>query len=146
MSGKFDFRLEKVLNYREEKEKAAQSQLAKAQYSLQSSLQELSGLKTELLEVYKRQKEENGGLDISSRLLSSRYTEYLAGCISSTEQAVQAKEAQVMEERRHLGEKIQDRKVLSTLKEKKQLAYHKENDLAEQKMNDEFAITNFCRK
>lgn len=145
MSGKFDFRLEKVLTYREGQEKAAQCKLANAQYSLQNALQELSGLRNELTEVFRKQKEERG-IDVSRRLLSARYAEYLTSCIANAGIAVQAKEAEVKERRKQLEGNMQDRKILSTLKEKKHEAFDKESNLEEQRKSDEFAITSFCRR
>ncbi|RJX27865.1 MAG: flagellar export protein FliJ [Dethiobacter sp.] len=147
MNGRFTFRLQKVLEYREEREKAAQSKLAGALNSLKESLEELSCLKDELLEVYNGQKTESGGgFDLNGRLLCSLYADYLTGCISSKEQTVQEKEAEVLRERRQLESKMLERKILSRLKEKKRIAFNLENKLNEQKMNDEFAITGFARR
>lgn len=147
MRDKFDFRLQKVLQYREKKEKAAQSKLADAQSSLQNSLTQLSDLKNELLEVYSQQKKETvREFNVEDYLLCSRYADYLTGCITNTQQEVQQKEEEVHEERRQLEAKMLERKILSNLKDKQYLAFQKAGNLEEQKINDEIIITSHSRK
>ena len=147
MSRTFNFRLQKVLKYREEREKEAQGKLTEARNSLQNSLSELSSLKNQLLDVYSQQRGETGvELNIDDCLCSSRYVEYINSCISKTEEEIREKEEEVREERRQLETKMVERKVLSNLRERQHLVHRKAGDTEEQKMNDEFAVTGFSRK
>ncbi|MBS4021289.1 MAG: flagellar export protein FliJ [Dethiobacter sp.] len=145
MSG-FRFRLQRVLNYREDMEKEAQSILAGARISLQESLTELAGMKYELTEVYNVQKTGSESLDVNGRLFCARYIDHLSKRISVTEQAVQEKEDKVSEKRSDLETRMLERKMLSSLKERQSTAFNMEIKLSEQKMNDEFALNGYSRR
>src|SRR5690606_17680068 len=104
-------------------------------------------LQSELSDVFAEQAALSGErLDVSSRLHSSFYTAILAERISSTVQTVNERTADVSRQRSVLEDKVQDRKVLSTLKEKQWRTYNQESEAYEQKQNDEFALRDFLRK
>lgn len=147
MNSGFKFRLEKVLTFQEDCEKAAHRKFVSAQNLLQASQEELAQLKYELTDVCNGQTTEDGAtFDLNSRLLSSRYADYLTGCIIGAEKTVFEKETEVIKERFQLEAKMKERKILSSLKDKKSAAYNLECKLAEQKQNDEFATIGFCRR
>ena len=147
MSSGFKFRLEKVLTFQEDSEKAAQLKFVSAQNSLQASQAELAQLKDDLTDVCNGQITKGGvTFDLNSRLLSSRYADYLTGCIIGAEKTVQEKETEVIKERFQLEAKMKERKILSSLKDKKSATYNLECKRVEQKQNDEFATIGFCRR
>ncbi|MCR3922097.1 MAG: flagellar export protein FliJ [Firmicutes bacterium] len=147
MSSGFKFRLQKVLTYREDSEKAAVVKFSSAQISLQESEEELTQLKQELMAVCSDLTTKDcASLDVNSRILSLRYTDYLSGCISNQKRTVQEKAADVIKERYQLEVTMKERKILSGLKDKNSTVYNQESKLTEQKLNDEFAITGFCRR
>ncbi len=147
MSDRYTFRLQKVLKYREDREKSAQNKFARAENSLRESLEELSCLQHELMGVFNTQKmHAQEDFDLAGSLLYSRYAEYLTGCISNKEQTVQERKAEVSQERHQLETKMMERKILSNLKDKKESAFNMESKQIEQKTIDEMAISGFCRR
>ena len=73
MSNGFNFKLEKVLTYREDSEKAAHKQFVSAQNSLQESQEELAQLKYILSDLCSGQTSDDcTSFDLNSRLLSSQ--------------------------------------------------------------------------
>lgn len=145
MSNGFKFKMQKVLDFREKSEQDAMLKLASAQTSWQTSLTELTELKTELAEMASK-KEEQVHVDVDNQIMFTRYAEHLGRCISSMEQTVAEKETIVTHSRCFLEGKMIEKKIINRLKEKQFVVHNQEEFRAEQKQNDEMAISGYVRR
>lgn len=146
MSGRNDFRLERVLKYREDREKEAQKSFIRATDSLNESRRELTELQDKLAGATGSPPGLiHRGLDMDNLILCSRYAGYLTGRIKNQEKTVVEKQTVVQSERVVMESKMRDRKILESLKEKEISHQEQRKKLDEQKQNDEFAVTRFGR-
>lgn len=140
--GNFNFRLQKVLDIRLNMEeeskinfKEAQSEKNKVEFKL-----------NELVENYDKYKGFEDDKSIVEQKIKQQYLGALSRNINDTNNELIEKK-EVLENRRNdLKQKQIDRKTVEVLKEKKKLAYIREQKLIEQKSNDEFALYGFIRK
>lgn len=138
----FNFRLQKVLDIRLDMEeeskikfKEAQSEKNKVEFKL-----------NELVKNYDKYKGFEDNKSIVEQKIKQQYLGALSRNINDTNNELIEKE-EVLENRRNdLKQKQIDRKTVEVLKEKKKLAYIREQKLIEQKSNDEFALYGFIRK
>ncbi len=82
-------------------------------------------------------------LSVQEKICQDRYLVYLNDCINQQKETVDSKTRRVHEERELLQEKMKDRKILSTLKEKKQQTFEETQRQKEQKNLDEMAVAKF---
>lgn len=134
----FRFRLEKVLNYRENREKQFRRDLAVAQKNLAGAEAELEVLQTQL--VMTRQSAEGMVPDPEQYLILDRYVSNLTRKIREQEQEVTAKRAEVACRVLAVQNTIRERKTLELLKEKKFTGFCRQLELQEQKQNDEYSL------
>jgi flagellar protein FliJ len=147
MDRKFKFRLQKVLEYREHREKQAQRELTGARGLLSEAEAELSTLQEKLKESQKPDSELiSNSFNLTHSLVQSRYVMFLSGCINSQNQVVGEKSKEVDSKRLSVAEAVQNRKTLSTLKEKKLESYARELNQQEQKNCDELALFTVYRQ
>ncbi|UNC91747.1 flagellar export protein FliJ [Candidatus Contubernalis alkaliaceticus] len=146
MSQGFEFRLKKVLEYREEKVKQAQKSLTEARIILMNEEGRLSSLKDELNNVNITAKGEGNLLDLQEAITSCRYMDYLDVCICEQQHRVSEKKGVLEDKRCEILERTRERKILSTLEEKQYNLFLKDMDIKEQKLSDEFALSIYNRR
>lgn len=146
ISARFKFRLEKVLEYREEQEAAAQNKLACTRETLRQSMEKLSVLKRELEDLCRDEGAESTRVDVNQLLAQTLYAEVLSDRITFQEQVVRHNEEEVQKDTEQLIEKMRERKVLSNLKDKRKMDFYLEQKALEQKAYDEFAVLQYARR
>ncbi len=147
MSRGFNFRLQKVLEYRKEKEKQAQRKLSEARVTLMMEEGRLKSLKDDLNSIQiTGQGEEDVFLDLQEAISCCHYMDYLDGCIDEQVVRISEKRGVVEKKRSETLERSRDSKVLSTLKEKQYFTFCQDVNLKEQKLSDEFALSAYYRR
>lgn len=134
------------MEYREERETEAQNKLASTRETLRESMEKLSGLKQELENLCRDEAAENTQVDVNTRLMQTLYAEVLSARITNQEQVVRHNEEEVQKDTQQLIAKMQERKVLSNLKDKQKTAFYLEQQALEQKAYDEFAVLKYNRR
>lgn len=133
----FHFNLQKVLDFRQQKEEEAKVQLARAEAQVCKGEERLSSLKEQFM---KAESQVAGKvLQSGERWLHDQFIKGLKADIS--EAALQLRMfRQVAEEaRKLLASRAMERKLLDKLKEKQKIQYIKDEQKQEQNFNDEIA-------
>ena len=99
----------------------------------------------ELKDNYHKYKGINPNEDVVYQKLKRYYLQGVQNGIKSTEKDLAIKNQEIDKRRRNLTEKQTERKTVETLKDKKYLAYIKEQDRAEQNTIDELALYAYVR-
>ncbi|AGX44892.1 flagellar export protein FliJ [Clostridium saccharobutylicum] len=141
MAQRFQFGLDKLLEMRKEKEEESkrlfnESQRAKKQ--IEEKLEELKG-------NYHKYKGISPNEDVVYQKLKRYYLQGLQSGIKSTENELVLKNNEIDKRRKELTEKQIERKTVETLKDKKYMAYIKEQDRVEQINSDELALYAYMR-
>jgi flagellar protein FliJ len=142
MNEAFEFRLGRVLDYRQQKEKEAKNQLAKALGSLQDAKCKLDLLMKEKQRVVSCS-EAADKINVQEKVLQIRYCDHLDTRIGSQNESIVGKEHEVLDRRKELVKKSQDKQTLEALKERQYSSYVRERNRVEQKENDEMAVNRF---
>lgn len=141
---KFNFNLETVLNYRKNLEDSAKENLAATLACYQKEKGRLEKIETELSHALKPSDEVKLNLD---RLLQQ---EYYQGLLNQRleEQVVKVDTAkgQVSLRRVELEKKMQERKIIENLKEKRYQEFLYTEEQMEQKAIDDMAVNGFIRQ
>ena len=143
---KFNFKLEKVLSYKEQQEEMFQQELAQIKVKLKEANDELNRLlhNKEELQI-KIKEQEKGKIDLQKAINYRDYIEVLKVKIKEQEEVVSEIEAILEECRQKLLEKKKECEMLKKLKERKFTEYQTEFFRKEQKSIDELATNNFNR-
>lgn len=141
--GRFDFRLQAVLEVRAKKEEAAQRALAGARREYQRLLYGLNETKRRLEEV---SVPAGGALDVNEQQHLALYRWNLAERARLQEKAVLAAAAAVEAKRQEAVRAKQERQVIEKVKEKRYTDFLREEAAAEAKVNDELALYSFMRR
>ena len=141
MAQRFQFGLDKLLEMRKEKEEESkrlfnESQRAKKQ--IEEKLEDLKG-------NYHKYKGISPNEDVVYQKLKRYYLQGLQSGIKSTENELVLKNHEIDKRRKELTEKQIERKTVETLKDKKYMAYIKEQDRIEQINSDELALYAYMR-
>lgn len=142
MSEAFDFRLGRVLDYRQQKEKEAKNQLASALGSLKDAKGKLDLLMAEKQRVVSCT-ETADKVNVQEKMMQIRYCDYLDIRIGTQTESIEGKEDEVLDRRRELVKKAQDKRTIEALKERQYCNYVREINRLEQKENDEIAVNRF---
>lgn len=138
----FRFKLQKVLNYREQLEEEAKVDLAAKQRRLEQTREEFDRLKQKL-----RQAEDNlfdsSLLPASERWLQEQYAKGLRGDVAEAALQRRMCEQLVDEARKVLTERTIAKKLLEKLKERQSQQFVQEEQLKEQRVNDETATLRY---
>lgn len=137
----YKFRLQKLLDIRIDKEEESKRVFKEAKLEKEKTEDKLISLK----EDYSKHKNFQDDDTLAMKKLRNLYLNALDNTISETKIELDNKIIELDEKREELKQKQIDRKTVETLKEKKKLAFIKEQKLAEQKANDEFALYGFLR-
>ncbi len=143
----FEFRLQKLLEYRENQKKLEQEELARLQREVLAVQQELARLQDEeqrLLEHH--QSRQGGNLNILGLIAMENYRCFLQRCHREHMEKLQ-KAGQALEQQRSVVMGAwRSCRVLSLLRENKQQNYLAEEKNTEQRLNDEMGLNAFMRR
>jgi len=144
----FRFRLERVLQVRRLQEDLQREALWEVQRNLDDAREHLAALQREFASYMKRLRSCRSGKVEAYRVLSyERYVDYLHVAIERQRKLVEGLEAQLEERRRALQEAVRRRKVLESLKERREEDYRRYKNRMLQNFLDEVgARTTACRE
>jgi flagellar FliJ protein len=143
----FKFRLQKLLEYREEEKKMAQEELARRQRELLEIEAELEKLRREELRTLElRRAEQSKKLDIFTLTAIESYHLFLQERLRSKQQELLQSREQVEEQRQAVVESWKKCEMLERLKEKRREGYLQEEKSREQRLNDEISLYTYFRK
>jgi flagellar protein FliJ len=137
----YKFSLQKLLDIRKDKEEESKRIFKDAKLEKDKAEKKLTTLK----EDYKKYNKDSENETLVLRKLKNMYLNALDKNILETKTELESKIIELDEKREELKQKQIDRKTVETLKEKQRQAFIKEQQLAEQKANDEFALYGFLR-
>ncbi len=143
----FQFRLQKLLDYREDEKKLAQEELARRQRELLEIQEELEKLQKEeqrLLEFHRGRQLKK--LDVFTLTAIESYRLFLQERFRSKQQELYQSQEQVEEQRKLVVESWKSCQVLEKLKEKSLNTYLREEKSREQRLNDEVSLYGYLRK
>lgn len=137
----FRFRLQKVLDYREQLEEEAKVRLARAERDLRAGMEKLEAINAEI----QRAEEKCAGklMNSGDRWL---HDQYLMGLNSDQHEAsmqVRIMEQTVATARKYLAERAIERKSLDKLKERQKHQYIRSEQKQEQIFNDEISTIRY---
>jgi flagellar protein FliJ len=138
----YQFRLQKLLDIRVDKEEESKRNFKQAQNEKLKVEEKLNNLK----QSYEKYREITGTESVIERKIKHVYLNSINYNIAETSEELKSKERVLEDKREELKLKQIDRKTVESLKEKQKAEFIKEQELIEQKMNDEFALYAFIRK
>lgn len=142
----FQFRLQKLLDYREDKKKLAQEELARRQRELLKIQEEIEKLQKEeqrVLAFHREQQSER--LDVLTLTALESYRFFLQERLRSKQQELLQSREQVEEQRKVVVESWKNCQVLEKLKEKSFNAFLQEEKSREQRFIDEVSLYGYIR-
>lgn len=134
----FQFKMEKILNYRKQLEEEAKVRLAHAQSLLLREQQRMKDLQKQLKEQEHRLYHDLT-LDMGTRWLLENFTKGIKADMAETSKRVRQFHEMVAQSREVLLERAKEYKMLEKLKEKQRERYRAAEYELEQKLNDETA-------
>lgn len=140
--GKFNFRLQKLLDLKYQKEEQSKIVFKKAQEERLKAEEKLTSLK----DNYKKYSEARVFGTVIEQKITHNYLNALVSCIDEANIELEQKEQTLEQRRKELVEKQIERKTVETLKEKQKINFELETKLVEQKFNDELALYGYIRK
>ncbi|AKN33953.1 flagellar biosynthesis protein FliJ [Clostridium carboxidivorans P7] len=138
---KYNFRLQKLLDIRVDKEEESKRNFTEAQnqkLKVETKLEELNA-------SYEKYRNINSDESAIKRRITHIYLNAINYSINETAEELKQKEKILEDKRYDLKQKQIDRKTVEILKEKGEKAFLKEQNLIEQRNNDEFALYGFIR-
>lgn len=139
---KYEFRLQKLLDMRLDRENESIVDFQKARKESLEVKQKLDMLK----DNYNRYKDAAKIGNTVEQKMARVYLNTLVYNMDETESELQIKEEMVDLKREELKQRQIERKTVDILKDKKEAAFIKEQNRLEQNANDEFALYGFIRK
>ena len=142
----FQFRLQKLLDYREDKKKLAQEELARRQRELLKIQEEIEKLQKEeqrVLNFYHEHQSER--LDVLTLTALESYRFFLQERLRSKQQELLQSREQVEEQRKVVVESWKNCQVLEKLKEKSLNTFLQEEKSREQRFIDEISLYGYIR-
>lgn len=141
MSG-YEFRLQKLLEIRIDKEEESKIKFKEAQSEKNKTENKLTDLK----EKYALERNRNSSSTVIERKIQANYLRAMSMSIDDTNDELDKHIINLENKRSELEKKQIERKTVEILKDKKMDAYNKEQAMIEQKTNDEFALYGFIRR
>jgi len=143
----FGFRLQKVLEYREQKKKMAQEELFLSQNELQVIQGELTRIEQEEQRLLKfQQNNQHQQLDPLTLFSIDSYRLFLQESYETGIQALEKQEKEVEKKRHTVVECWKDCKIIGKLKENALSDYFEKEKVSEQHFNDEVSLYGYLRK
>ncbi|ADL51462.1 flagellar export protein FliJ [Clostridium cellulovorans] len=137
----FRFKLQKLLDIREEKEEQSKIEFKNAMDDCKKSEEKLTNLKDNYLKYSSRRI--NGSALEQKQLYN--YLNAVSFSIDAANEEVVRKQNFVEHKRKELLVKQREKKTVQVLKDKQKEAFVKEIEYKEQQTNDEFALYGFIR-
>ncbi len=138
----FKFKMQKVLDYREQLEEEAKVKLAAAEYQLLMEKRRAEQLNTMLAEQ-EHKLYHDVEITWADRWLLENFVKGLRSDLSSCLLQVRNMENLVHEARKLLTERAKDKKLLEKLKSRQNEQYLRDENLKEQRTNDETATLRY---
>ncbi|WP_026881252.1 flagellar export protein FliJ [Clostridium akagii] len=138
---KFDFKLQKLLDIRYNKEEESKLNFSKAQDDKTNAEENLDKLNMN----YSKYSETRMHGNVVQQKTTQFYLNSLATCIDEAISELEKKKMILEEKRQDLKQKQVDRKTVDILKDKQMDKYTKEVNAIEQRNNDEFALYGYIR-
>ncbi|WPC40998.1 flagellar export protein FliJ [Clostridium sp. JS66] len=138
---KYNFRLQKLLDIRLDKEEESKRNFTEAQnekLKVESKLEELNA-------NYEKYRNIHSSESAIKRRITHIYLNAINYSINEASEELKQKEKVLEDKRYDLKQKQIDRKTVEILKEKGETAFLREQNLIEQRNNDEFALYGFIR-
>lgn len=143
----FGFRLQKVLEYREQKKKMAQEELSLSQLELLAIQRELTRLEQEEQRLLKfQQNNQHQQLDPLTLFSIDSYRLFLQQCYKTGLQVLEKQEKEVEKKRHAVVERWKECKIIGKLKENALNDYFEKEKISEQHFNDEISLYGYIRK
>ncbi len=144
---KFEFRLQSLLQLKEQEEEVIKKELATLQRRCCEVEEEIDNLREEKYCIQLRiEKEEEEEIDLNSACNYRRYIRHLKEQIEELLIELNYWEEEIADCRGRLLEKTKEKKALVKLKEEKYKEHWNEFLAQEQKVNDEIATSRFIRR
>ena len=143
----FDFKLQKLLDYRDSQKSLAQEELSRKQRELLEIEEELKRLenKSEELIDFRRERQVEK-IDVFSLMAIESYRTFLQERFRCKKQELVQSQEQVEKQRQHVVESWKGCQVLEKLKEKELGRYIREENVKEQRSSDEISLYGYLRK
>lgn len=138
---KFNFRLQKLLDLKFEKEEQGKVVFKKAQDDKLRAENELENLK----ENYIKYSEIRITGNVIQQKITQNYLNAISLCIDETTEELEKKSVILEEKRQELIKKQIERKTVETLKDKQKMIFNKKQKIIEQNFNDELALYGYIR-
>lgn len=138
----YKFRLQNLLDLRTDMEEQCKREFK----IIQKDKNELEEKHNNLKDSYSKYSSKNDEVSVVEKKIKQMYLCAIEDSIEKVKLEIKEKNKQLEEKRIELKQKQIDRKIVETLKEKKEAAFIKKQNLIEQKNNDEFALYAFIRK
>lgn len=139
---KFNFRLQKLLDLKFEKEEEGKIVFKKAQDDKISVENKLENLK----DSYSKYSQIRITGTVIEQKIMQNYLNAVSVCIDETSDELQMKAKVLEEKRQELIKKQIERKTVEALKEKQKQSFDKKQKIIEQNFNDELALYGYIRK
>jgi flagellar protein FliJ len=137
----YKFKLQKLLDIREDKEEESKIHFKEAQLQKEKVEDKLTSLKGS----YNKYRTSNSDGSLVQQKMKHIYLNALNSSIIEAKNELQKKIVVLDEKREALKQRQIERKTVEILREKQLQAFIKEQALIEQKTNDEFALYGFIR-
>ena len=138
----FRFKLQKVLEYREQMEEEAKVRLAQATMQHEEAVKALQAA-TQALAAEQQHQADNPLMSAAERWVSDQYLKGLANDVQTAGMQERMTGQMEAEARKLLAARALDRQMLDKLKERQKRTYQHEELLKEQQFNDEIATIRF---
>lgn len=141
MDKNFKFRLQKILEIREEEEEELKLKLGKVQVEVNRISNKIDDMKKE----YKNYSFKKLDMDLISQKITKNYLYALEQSIDSEKKILKLRNEDLNETKEELKAKMIEKKSIEILKEKKYNDFLKVENIKEQIANDEFAMISYIR-
>ncbi|MBV4424062.1 flagellar export protein FliJ [Clostridium tyrobutyricum] len=139
---KYEFKLQKLLDIREDQEDKSKMEFQKAKEDSMKVKEKLDSMKYS----YDKYKDLSRVKNPIQQKITHIYLKSLTGSIDAAEREFQNKQKIVEVKREEMKKRQIDRKTVDILKEKDKTAFMRFENRMEQNQNDEFALYGFIRK
>ncbi|MBR9646855.1 flagellar export protein FliJ [Clostridium tyrobutyricum] len=139
---KYEFKLQKLLDIREDQEDKSKMEFQKAKEDSMKVKEKLDSMKYS----YDKYKDLSRVKNPIQQKITHIYLKSLTGSIDAAEREFQNKQKIVEVKREEMKKRQIDRKTVDILKEKDKTAFMRFENRIEQNQNDEFALYGFIRK
>jgi flagellar FliJ protein len=137
----FHFKLDKVLDYREQLEEQAKGALARAQAARDAQAEKLAGLEARLAAHLDTEAESRKSAN--DMWLWRQYKDALSQDISVARVSLNSLELKLQRSRTEAVERSKDKKLLEKLKQTQAKRHHDQENAREEKENDEMSTIRF---